>query len=169
MTYRKIVSITILVIVTAGLVVLGLVLTRPDFSPDDSYIDGERIQVLHTETSDLALADTLTKRMNSPVLHVPSLAEAPRTMLANLYIFANGQSGLGTRGFQPDVLDHPPRSPGYSPLRAVSFVSWQQPVGARELKSAEEVREAEQRGQVRIEPTNIVINTPLLSWPKGKR
>ena len=35
-TARKVVGIIILVIVTAGLVVVGLVLTRPDYSPDDS-------------------------------------------------------------------------------------------------------------------------------------
>lgn len=166
---RKIVIATILVILTAGLVVVGLFLTRPEISPDDSYVDGERIEVLHTEASDRQLADTLSKMMDSPVLFVPSLAEAPRTMLANLYIFTNGPRGLGTRGFQPDVLDNPPRSPGYSPLRAVSLVTWLDPSAARELKSASELLEAERRGEVRIEQPGIVINTPLLSWPTGKR
>lgn len=166
---RKIIVITILMIVTAGLVVLGLVLTRPDFSPDDSYLDGERIQVLHTETSDSVLADTLSKMMNSPVIHVPSLAQASAAMLANLYIFANGKTGLGTRGFQPDVLDNPPRSAGYSPLRAVWLVTWLEPTASRELTSAAQIVAAQRDGRVRVEKTGIVINTPLLSWPKGKR
>lgn len=168
-TARKVVTIIILMIVTAGLVVLGLVLTRRDFSPDDSYLDGERIEVLHTETSDSMLADTLSKLMNSPVIHVPSLAQAPATMLANLYIVANGKTGLGTRGFQPDVLDNPPRSHGYSPLRAVWVVTWVDPTVSRELTSVAQLLAAQRAGEVRVEKTNIVINTPLLSWPKGKR
>lgn len=166
---RKLVVVTILVILTAGLVVAGLVLTRPEISPDPSYVDGERIQVLHTEASDRWLADTLSKMMDSPVLLVPSLAQAPPAMLANLYIFTNGRSGRGTRGFQPDVLDSPPRSAGYSPLRAVRYVTWVDANDARELRSAAEVREAERQGEVRVEATPIVINTPLLSWPTGKR
>lgn len=166
---RRVVIATVLVILTAGLVVVGLVLMRPEVSPDPSYVDGQRIQVLHTEASDRQLADTLSKMMNSPVLHVPSLARAPGEMLANLYVFTNGARGLGTRGFQPDVLDHPPRSAGYSPLRAVNLVMWVDPANARELRSATEVREAERRGEVRIEQPGIVINTPLLSWPTGKR
>lgn len=166
---RKIVIVTILVIVTAGLVVIGLVLTRPAISPDPSYVDGERIQVLHTEASDRSLTDTLSKMMDSPVLFVPSLAQASPTMLANLYIFTNGRAGRGTRGFQPDVLDHPPRSVEYSPLRAVSYVTWTDPSAARELESAAAVQGAQQRGEVRVERTPIVVNTPLLSWPTGKR
>ena len=166
---RKIVIGTLLAIITAGLVVAGLVLTRPEVSGDPSYVDGERIQVLHTETSDRGLADTLTAMMNSPVLVVPSLAEAPQSMLANLYIFTNGRRGLGIRGFQPDVLDSPPRSVGYTPLRAVSYVTWEKSGETEELRSAAEILEAERRGEVRIQRTAIVINTPLLSWPTGKR
>lgn len=166
---RKLVIGILLAILTAGLVVVGMVLTRPEVSPDPSYVDGEQIQVLHTEASDSSLADTLSAMMASPVLVVPSLAEAPPSMLANLYIFTNGRAGRGTRGFQPDVLDSPPQSPGYSPLRAVSYVTWTEPGEAEELRSAAEVLEAERRGQVHIQRTPIVINTPLLSWPTGKR
>lgn len=83
--------------------------------------------------------------------------------------FTNGRRGLGIRGFQPDVLDNPPRSAGYSPLRAVSYVTWAKPGEAEELTSAAEVLESERRGEVRIQRTPIVINTPLLSWPTGKR
>lgn len=166
---RKTVIAILLAILTAGFVVVGMVLTRPEVSPDPSYVDGKRIQVLHTETSDPWLADTLSARMNSPVLAVPSLAGAPASMLAKLYIFTNGQRGLGTRGFQPDVLDHPPRSAGYSPLRAVSYVTWVELGEAEELTSAAAVLEAERRGDVRIQRTPTVVNTPLLSWPDGKR
>ena len=166
---KKIVVAIVLMILTAGLVVVGIVVMRPEVSPDPSYVDGEQIQVLHTEASDRWLADTLSKTMDSPVLVVPSLAQAPETMLANLFIFTNGPPGRGTRGFQPDVLDRPPRSAGYSPLRAVSYVTWTDPSDARELMSLAELREAERRGDVRVDRTAIVINTPLLSWPTGKR
>lgn len=166
---RKTVIAILLAILTAGFVVVGIVFTRPEVAPDPSYVNGQRIQVLHTETSDRWLADTMSRMMNSPVLLVPSLADSPASMLASLYIFTNGRRGLGMFGFQPDVLDHPPRSAGYSPLRAVSYVTWVELSEATELTSAAAVLEAERRGDVRIQRTPTVVNTPLLSWPTGKR
>ena len=54
---RRIVIVAIVVIAATGLVVIDLVLTRPAISRDPSYVDGERIQVLHTEASDRSLVD----------------------------------------------------------------------------------------------------------------
>ncbi len=49
---KKIVVAIILMTLTAGLVVVGIVVMRPEVSPDPSDIEGERIQELITETSD---------------------------------------------------------------------------------------------------------------------
>jgi hypothetical protein len=133
------------------------------------YLDGEEILFLHTEASDPKVAEMLTEMMGSPVLVVPELAQAPDPLLAPVYVFKNGVRGEGPFKFQADVFDSPPGSPGYRPLRAVHLVSWKEGRSPRLLKSAAEVRAAEQAGEIAIERAGVVVNMPLVTWPGGAR
>ncbi|MEX2541442.1 MAG: hypothetical protein WD314_06520 [Trueperaceae bacterium] len=148
---------------------MGMQTEGPVVPPVKGYAGGEEILFIHTEASDGEIADTLSEMMGSPVLLVPSLAEAPQAMRANVYVFDNGVVGDGPFGFQPDVFDNPPPSEGYSPLRAVNVVTWQDEGEARELRSADEVLAVEERGDVSIEQTGAVANMPILTWPGGQR
>jgi hypothetical protein len=134
-----------------------------------AYAEGQEVRFIHTEVSDPVTAETLTKMMNSPVLAVPSLADAPSEMLANVYVFSNGLKGTGPLGFQPDVFDSPPGTEGYSPLRDLNVVTWADPASAKELKSAAEVVEAESQGLLTIERPGVVINMPFITWAGGQR
>lgn len=134
------------------------------------YAEGEEILFMHTEASDAAVADTLSKMMKSPVLVVPQLGQVPEALLANVYVFTNGIQPRGARGpfeYQPDIFDTPPGTPGYSPLRAVNLVAWTTPSQARLLTSAEEVRAAQAAGEITVERSGVVVNMPLLTWPGG--
>nr|MDQ3044774.1 hypothetical protein [Chloroflexota bacterium] len=102
-------------------------------------------------------------------LVVPALAEAPASMLANVYVFTNGIEGDGPLGLQADVFDHPPGSDGYRPLRALNRVTWVDGANARELRSAAEVQAAEAGGELTIERPGVVVNMPMLTWPGGER
>jgi hypothetical protein len=133
------------------------------------YAEGDEILFLHTEASDSDIAETLTEMMGSPVLVVAELAEATDSMTANVYVFTNGIEGMGPLGFQPDVFDSPAGTEGYSPLRAVNLVTWQDAASARELTSADEVLEAEQQGELTIEQPDVVVNMPMVTWPGGRR
>ncbi len=141
----------------------------PTVPPVRGFTEGQEILFLHTEASDPEVASMLTDMMGSPVLLVPSLAEAPETMLATVYVFTNGVSGDGPFGFQADVFDNPPETEGYSPLRAVNLVTWEDDASARVLQSAAEVEEAEAAGEVTIEQPGIVVNMPMVTWPGGQR
>lgn len=144
----------------------------PAVPPVTGYSEGWKILFLHTEASDTKIAQILTEMMGSPVLVVPSLAKAPAEMLAQVYVFTNGVKGdgpLGPLGFQPDVFDNPPGHPGYSPLRKIVLVTWKDEAAARTLKSAAEVREAVQNGEVTIEEPGVVVNMPMVTWPVGQR
>jgi hypothetical protein len=132
------------------------------------FAEGEEILFLHTEASDAEIAQTLTEMMGSPVLVVPSLADAPESMLANVYVFSNGIEGMGPLGFQPDVFDSPAMTEGYSPLRQVNLATWQDEASARELRSAAQVLEAEERGELSIERPGVVVNMPMVTWPGGQ-
>ena len=136
------------------------------------YSEGWKILFLHTEVSDTEIAKILTEMMGSPVLVVPSLAKATPEMLAQVYVFTNGVTGggpMGPLGFQPDVFDHPPGSPEYSPLRKIVLVTWGDEASARTLKSAAEVQDALQNGEIAIEEPGVVVNMPMLTWPLGQR
>jgi hypothetical protein len=134
-----------------------------------AYADGQEIYFMHTEASDAEIASLLTNMMDSPVLHVPSLADLPDEALANVYVFANGVEGMGPLGFAPDVFDSPPGTDGYTPLRRLNVVTWVDPAAARELTSAADVLAAEAAGEVTIEQPGVVINMPFVVWEGGKR
>jgi hypothetical protein len=134
------------------------------------YAEGREILFIHTEASDPQVADTLTKMMKSPVLVVPALAQVPEAARANVYVFANGirpRGAAGPFGYQPDVFDAPPETPGYSPIRTVNLVTWKDASTARLLKSAAELKESESRGELTIQRPGAVVNMPFLTWPGG--
>lgn len=141
----------------------------PTVPPVRGYVEGQEILFIHTEASDPQVAQMLTAMMSSPVWVVPSLAQAPEVMLAKVYVFRNGIPGNGPLGFQADVFDRPPGHPEYSPLRAVYLVTWRDGAVARELRSAEEVKVVEAKGEVTVERSSAVVNMPFITWPDGQR
>jgi hypothetical protein len=134
-----------------------------------AYAEGQEIYFMHTEASDADVAQLLTDMMDSPVLHVPSLADAPASALADVYVFTNGLEGMGPLGFAPDVFDATPGTEGYTPLRRLNLVTWVDATAARELRAAAEVLAARDSGEVTIEQPGVVINMPFVVWDGGKR
>lgn len=132
--------------------------------------EGGDVSFIHTEASDADVANMLTEMMAGPlVVLVPQLAEAPPSLLANVYVFTNGIEGHGPFGFQADVFDSVPGDEHYRPLRNVNLVAWQDGVEARTLRSLAEVQAAEAAGEVTITQPGIVVNMPILIWPGGSR
>jgi len=150
-------------------VAIGYFLNPVGIPPIKGYMEGKEIRFIHTEASDTNVAELLTEMMGSPVLVVPSLAQAPKATLSNVYVFTNGISGEGPFKFQPDVFDNPPGTTGYSPLRALNLVTWKEEQLARKLKSAAEVEGAMEKGEVTIKQPGVVVNMPMLTWPGGRR
>ena len=166
---RNIVITALVAVLISGFVSAARFYTGTVVPPVDAYLDGERILFIHTEASDPGVAALLTKMKGSPVVVVPSLAKAPKEMLAPVYVFKNGVAGEGPFKFQPDVFDGAPGATGYSPLRELNLVTWKDAGKARELKSADEVRKAAESGEISIDRPGVVVNMPLLTWPGGRR
>lgn len=142
---------------------------RAELPAGKAWADGREIYFVHTEASDADVAQLLTDMMTSPVLHVPSLADVPAESLADVYVFDNGLEGMGPFGFQADVFDNPPGTPGYSPLRRVNVVTWIDPAKARLLTSEAEILSARDAGEVTIAQPGVVVNMPFVVWDGGKR
>lgn len=162
------IAAVLLLAVFAG-VAIGYYLNPAGVPPVNGYTEGKEIRFIHTEASDPQVAKILTDMMRSPVLVVPSLAKAPESTLANVYIFKNGLKGSGPFGFQPDVFEKPPGANGYSPLRSVALLTWKNEGAARVLRSASEVEEALRKGEITVERPGVVVNMPMLTWPGGRR
>lgn len=146
--------------------------TAPNFAEvpaGKAFANGEVIYFTHTEASDKDVADLLTKMMKSPVIHVPSLADAPASMLSTVYVFKNGVAGSGPLKFQADVFENSPDDAGYTPLRKIVFVTWKDAGKAVEVKSAADVQSLASSGEVTLEESNIVVNMPFITWKGGKR
>ncbi|MCX6082630.1 MAG: hypothetical protein NTW32_24140 [Chloroflexi bacterium] len=134
-----------------------------------AFEGGKVVYFIHTEASDADIADKLTGMMKSPVLYVPSLADVPKSALANVYVFTNGSAGNGPLGFQSDVFDNPPGTPGYSPLRWLNTVTWSTPTESFEIKSANDILSAQSAGKLIVTQPGVVINMPFIVWEGGKR
>lgn len=166
---RNLIVTGLVAVIIAGFVLAARFLTGSVVPPVDGYMEGQNIRFIHTEASEPKVAALLTKMKGSPVLVVPSLAQAPREMLAEVYVFTNGIKGNGPLEFQPDVFDNPPGTEGYRPLRRLNLVTWKDAQAARELKTAAEVRTAIAKGEVASEQPGVIINMPMLTWPGGHR
>ena len=153
---------------TAGMD-MGSIGDVPTIPAGLAYSEGQEIRFVHTEVSDEKIAKLLSNMMSSPVLFVPALTEVPESTTAPVYVFTNGPTGMGPLGFQPDVFPYPPGDAQYTPLRSIHQVTWVDPGQARELKSAAEIREAEQNGDLTIEKPGVVVNMPFVTWPDGQR
>ncbi len=134
-----------------------------------AYYEGQEVYFIHPEASDPGVAQVLTDMMGTDVMTVPSLAEIPAELLGNVYVFTNGIEDMGPLGFQPDVFDSVPGDENYTPLRAVSLVTWQADVEARQLVSVEEILGAVEAGELSIEQPGVVVNMPILVWGENHR
>lgn len=166
---RNLIVTALVAVIIAGFVLAARFWTGSVVPPVNGYTEGQNILFIHTEASDPQIAQLLSKMKGSPVLVVPSLAQAPQDMLANVYVFENGVKGGGPLEFQPDVFDSPPGTEGYRPLRRLNLVAWKNPQVAREFKAAAEVRQALANGEITVKQPGVVVNMPMLTWPDGHR
>lgn len=137
--------------------------------PVKGFYKGQEISFIHTEASDQQVASMLTTMMGSPVILVPSLSQVPASLLGDVYVFTNGVKGGGPFGFQPDIFSSVPGDEDYTPLRGVNLVNWKAGTAPRELKSVEEIKAAEAKGELSISRPGVVVNMPIVKWPGGQR
>ena len=142
---------------------------KAELPVDKGFAESNEIYFTHTEVSDAKLAEKMAAGMQSPVLYVPTLAHVTDHTLANVYVFANGVTGSSMSGLQPSVFDNPPGTEGYSPLRRLNVVTWVDETKARELRSAAEVLQAAEAGELAIKQPGVVINMPFIVWEGGQR
>ena len=78
--------------------------------------------------------------------------------LAPIWAVTNGPAG------QHNIVDTVPGRADYSPLWQVSMVTWKGSATPRLLRSAADVKAAEQKGEVTVKETSTVVNCPVLGF-----
>jgi len=135
----------------------------------DGYYNGERVYFIHTEISDKSMAHMMSMMVNFPTLHVSELKDILSEDLSKVYVFTNGVPGTGPYGggpflFQIDVFDSVPGQEEYSQFRVPQLVSWNEDSTPRVLTSTEEILQATRNDELSIQPTENVVNAPMIVW-----
>jgi len=135
----------------------------------DGYYKGNKVYFVHTEVSDSAMAEMMSKMINFPTLHVPELKNIPEDQMGRVYVFTNGVPGSEPYGggpfmFQIDVFDSIPGQKEYSQFRIPYLVTWNNDTKPRILNSESAILKAESDGKVTIEKSNLVVNVPMITW-----
>jgi hypothetical protein len=135
----------------------------------EGYHNGTKVFFINSEISDKKMAQRMSSMTNFPVLFVPSLANISVNSVGKEYVFTNGLPSTrtydgGPYGFQLNIFDSIPGAKDYSNFKTLYLVTWMDPTSARVLDSAPAVLDAQARGEVTIKPTNITVNSPIISW-----
>jgi hypothetical protein len=119
------------------------------------YENGNEIYSVSFDASNNALALQITNNSNGfPVHYTKLLAKTPAQATEQAYVFTNGISGKGHLGHQPSIVESKPGDKTYSPLKHVNLVNWKIPLSARELRSVQELVNAQNAGEITINSTS---------------
>lgn len=131
-----------------------------------AWVDGRIVEYVTTDISDAAMA-----RM-AGVNHVPGLSAAAKmppgsSLVARVYKFPKEEQ-ISVFQSAPNPAGAENQDPSYSPLWRMVLVRWSEHAVRRELKSEEELLMAEEKKEVALEVTDIVVNCPVTRGAKGE-
>ncbi len=153
------------VIATAALILMSGCATAGSFNPaketvlplNRAWVNGRQVEYVTTDISDAAMARV------AGVNYAPRLRDAigaRPSVLERVYKFPLGE--------QSSIFQSAPKPVGpgstdlsYSPLWRLLLVKWIKPGHLRELRSEEDLLEAQDKGELSIEVTDIVVNCPI--------
>jgi hypothetical protein len=130
------------------------------------FIDGKIAYFIATDASTQEVASSVSNTTEFKVNYAPSLANTFESARQQGFVFLNGFLGEegGPLGSQLSVATAVPGDPDYSPLFDINYVHWNTNNASdiRILKSADEIFDAQQNGELTITKSNVVINSPAI-------
>jgi hypothetical protein len=133
-----------------------------DMPISKGYVDGNITYFIANDASDKQAVSSITNDTEYPINYAPLLSKTPESMRGQGYVFLNGVQGESPRGFQLPVANAAPGDEDYSPIWQTNYVKWNDNATARELKSIEEIMNAQQNKELTITETNIIVNSPAV-------
>ena len=129
------------------------------------FSDGKPVYYIITDSSSNVEANQISDKQKWKVQPAPGLAHLPSVSLGSVYVFTNGISGNGTRGFQDEVVSSTPSNKQYSPLSKEVQVTWNIGRSSEILNSTRQILDANMTGRVKLTTTDTIMNIPQIVWP----
>jgi hypothetical protein len=144
----------------------NLTLSNVSIPVSTGFIDGKIAYFIATDASTQEVASSVSNTTGFKVNYAPTLANTSDSARQPGFVFVNGFSGEegGPLGSQLSVATAVPGDPDYSPLFDINYVQWNtnNTSEIRILKSADEIFDAQQKGELTITKSNVVINSPAI-------
>jgi hypothetical protein len=129
---------------------------------EKGYVNGNISYFISTDASEEMIVSSVTNTTKFKVNYAPTLSNTSEISRQQGYVFINGILGNGTFEHQLPVASASGGDLGYSPLFEINYVKWNNDSQPRVLKSAGEILDAESKGELSIQKSNIVINSPAV-------
>jgi hypothetical protein len=144
----------------------NLTLSNVSIPVSTGFIDGKIAYFIASDASTQEVASSVSNTTGFKVNYAPTLTNTSDSARQQGFVFLNGYSGEGggSLGSQLSVATAVPGDPDYSPLFDINYVQWNtnNTGDIRILKSADEIFEAQQNGELTITKSNVVINSPAI-------
>ncbi|MGI0046799.1 MAG: DUF7482 domain-containing protein [Nitrosotalea sp.] len=134
----------------------------------EGFFNGKPIYYIITDSSDSTEASVISSKQNWKVQESPPLAQAPEKLLGKVYVFTNGISGNGTKGFQNEVFSDTPSDSNYTPISLIVQATWTAGRTPQVLNSTQDILNANATSKLTLTTTNTAMNMPQVVWPSGQ-
>jgi hypothetical protein len=129
---------------------------------EKGYVNGNISYFISTDASEESIVSSVSNSTNFKINLAPTLSNTSEVSRQQGYVFINGIIGNGTFEHQLPVASASGGDEGYSPLFEINYVTWNNESQPRVLKSVAEIMDAQSKGELSIEKSNIVINSPAV-------
>lgn len=135
-----------------------------------AWVDDALVEYVTTDVSDAAMAREMGANFVprlADALPAPAGRAAPGTsLLERAYVFPAGEQ-IGVFQSAPLPAGAANADRAYSPLWRVVMVHWLKPGARRELRSQEAILDAQDRGELRLTLSDVVVNCPVVRAGDG--
>ncbi len=129
------------------------------------WFEGQEVLYVTTDVSHADVARSkganFAPRLADALPRAGSPRPTLRTAVDKVYGITNFEQA-SVFASAPTPMGHLNRDGAYSPLWQLVKVTWADGASRRILKSEEDVLSAAEKGQVRAEPTDVVLNCPIV-------
>ena len=132
------------------------------------FFNSSPVYYIITDTNDRKSSTVISEKQKWKVEIASTLSNLKKESLGKVYLFDNGIKGNGTSGFQNDVFSSTPAQDLYTPLRAVTHVTWNVGSAPEILNSEKKILDANMTGKVKLNDIGIIMNMPQIMWPGGQ-
>jgi hypothetical protein len=131
-----------------------------------AWVNGQVVEYVTTDISDVSMAQMMGANF------APRLADTLRagpgtSVLERVYKFPNNEQ-ISVFQSGPAPIGAGNKDGSYSPLWRVVMVNWRDATHVRELKSEEDLLAAQDKGEVTLDVTDIVVNCPITRAGAGQ-